>query len=97
MGQAAPASKTIEGREIILRDDAGTARLTLRVTKGGPIIGLFDSKGKVLAGLGGMEFGANFSLYDEKNRPRVMVGSTPNVESGLVIYDEDGETVFSKP
>lgn len=50
MGQAGPKTKTLEAEELILRDGNGKARMTLRVTKHGPMIGLFDATSNLQAG-----------------------------------------------
>ena len=98
MGQAAPKPTTVEARELILRDENGKARMTLRVTKHGPILGLFDAAGEVQAGLGALGGGAvNLTLYDSKTKPRVMLGSVAGSDPGILILNQAGSTVFSKP
>ena len=98
MGQAAPRTKTIEAEELILRDENGKARMTLRVTKHGPMVGLFNATGEVQAGLGALEGGAvNLTLYDGNAKPRVMVGSVRTGDPGILILNAQGDTVFAKP
>ena len=101
LGQAAPKSGTIDAREVILRDDDGKARMTLRVTKHGPMIGLFDGNEQPRAGLGAFDhLPANLTLYDASGRPRIALGSgSPqrNAEPGILILNADGREIFSKP
>ena len=97
MGQAAPAGKTIKGKEIILSNDAGVELLKLRATEHGPLIALFDKEGNAQAGLGAFGDGASLTLFDEKGRPRVMVGTVGTDEPGIVILDENGQETFSRP
>jgi hypothetical protein len=98
MGQAAPSHKTIDARELILRDDGGTPRIKLFVTDHGPMLSMIRANGKPQVGLGLGENGiANLSLFDKKGQARVALGAFGPGDPGIVILDYEGKTVWSAP
>ena len=96
MGQAPPFGKTLEGNEVLLRDNNGTTVLKLRATKHGPAISLHDEDGNARALLAASGRGASFFIYDEEGNPRIVLGAG-SFEPVIKILDKDGEAVFSKP
>src|SRR5262249_25165094 len=98
-GQAAPKAKTIDAQEIVLRDDAGKARLRLSASEHGGQIGFFDAGDKPRIGIGALDIGPNLTMYDESRRARILLGSGSTQTTdhpGLVIWDADGKEVFAK-
>ena len=98
MGQAAPRYGTIDARELILRDDAGTPRIKLFVTDHGPMLSMIHVDGKPQVGLGLGERGtANLTLFDANGQARVGLGSVGAGEPRILILGHEGETLWSAP
>jgi hypothetical protein len=84
LGQAAPAGEVIEGREIILRDDTGKARVVLSAADTGqPLIALTDDTGKIRAG-----------LTMKKGGPGLFLRNADGVEELRVALDSAGPAVM---
>jgi hypothetical protein len=96
MGQA-PAKKTVEANEFILRDDSGNVRAKLSMVipagaaPGSPVspqLALIDDKGKERVKLDGNYYTPGLSLYDSQSRYRGFFGEVLGSDM-LFLQDEN--------
>ena len=79
LGQAAPGGEVIEGREIILKDDAGKTRVLLSASHSGqPLIALTDDTGEIRAGLTMKKGGPGLFLRNADGKEELRVALDPS-------------------
>jgi hypothetical protein len=94
MGQA-PASKTVEANEFILRDNSGNvrARLSMDEARSSPEMVLLDEKGrtriKLERGIGSMS-GGIISVFDSQGQQRGLFSARDIVGGGISLLDSQG-------
>jgi hypothetical protein len=83
--------RTIEARQIALKDDEGHTRAVLGMRSAGPGLTLYDADGdKVWALLTVLQTGPVLGLYDTGGTTRVLLGVTPKGAT-LNFNDEEGK------
>ncbi len=88
MGQA-PATRTVEANEFVLRDESGRVRGRLSMTDSGPALSLYDQNGHIRIMLDVLASGPGLSLLDANGKIRLVL----TVEAsgpGLALVDENG-------
>jgi hypothetical protein len=81
--------RTIEARQIALKDDQGNTRAVLEMRSAGPGLTLYDAEGdKVQALLTVLRTGPVLGLYDADGTTRVLLGVTPK---GATLSFNDAE------
>jgi hypothetical protein len=95
IGQAKSQWKA-EAEMFILKDAEGKVRAELGMAVHGPHLAFYDAAGTRRAVLGIVQKGPGLFFLDTTQKRRVAIGV---VEKGpvLLLFDEDGNTVFSKP
>lgn len=95
LGQATPQWK-VEAERFVLKDADGKVRAELGMAGHGPLLALYDEDGARRAVFGIAERGPGIFFLDAIQKRRVALGV---VEKGpvLVLFDEHGNAVFSKP
>lgn len=71
----APAKKTVEANEFILRDSRGNVRVRLSVDVDTPEIAFFDERGAQELTLGSSKLGGLITIFDQKGLPSMMLMS----------------------
>ena len=85
MGQA-PATRTVEANDFVLKDESGKVRGRLYMTALGPSFALLDENGKQRASLGVLADMPGLSLFDANGRGRVGLVNGPS-GPGLALFD----------
>lgn len=95
IGQATSQWK-VEAERFVLKDTDGKIRAELGMAGHGPLLALYDKDGARRAVFGIAERGPGIFFLDAIQKRRVALGV---VEKGpvLVLFDENGNAVFSKP
>ena len=95
IGQATPQWK-VEAERFVIKDAEGKVRAELGMAGHGPLLALYDEDGTRRAVFGIAEKGPGIFFFDAIQKRRVDLGVA---EKGpvLVLYDENGNAVFSKP
>jgi len=90
-GAATHKGRTVEARQIALKDEAGNTRAVLGMRSAGPGLALYDANGnKVQALLTVLETGPTLGLYDADGTARVLLGVTPKGAT-LAFNDPEGK------
>ncbi len=76
----------LEVRSLVLKDDAGRMRASLRMEEGAPFLVLWDEEGKERASLGGLK-SSGLSLSDAEGRKRISIAVLHDGSPGLALYD----------
>jgi hypothetical protein len=91
MSAAGHKGRTVEAKQMVLKDDAGTTRAVLGMRSAGPGLALYDANGdKVQALLTVLQTGPVLGLYDADGTTRVLLGVTPKGVT-LTFNDADGK------
>jgi hypothetical protein len=91
MSAAGHKGRTIEARQIVLKDDEGNTRAVLGMRSAGPGLTLYDSGGdKAQALLAVLQTGPVLGLYDADGNTRVLLGVTPKGAT-LTFNDAEGK------
>jgi hypothetical protein len=91
MSAAGHKGRTIEARQIVLKDDEGNTRAILGMRSAGPGLTLYDANGdKVQALLAVLQTGPVLGLYDASGTTRVLLGATPKGAT-LTFNDAEGK------
>ncbi len=88
MGQA-PATRTVEANEFILKDADGRQRAKLSIGIAGPALTLDDENGRMRAWVGATPFGGFVSLSSGNQNARIILSSAKG-RASLIVTDEDG-------
>jgi hypothetical protein len=89
MSAAGHKGRTIEARQIVLKDDEGNTRAVLGMRSAGPGLTLYGPDGdKVQALLAVLQTGPALGLYDADGTTRVLLGATPK---GATVTFNDAE------
>jgi len=91
MSAAGHKGRTIEARQIVLKDDEGNTRAVLGMRSAGPGLTLYGADGdKVQALLTVLQTGPVLGLYDADGTTRVLLGVTPKGAT-VTFNDADGK------
>jgi hypothetical protein len=91
MSAAGHKGRTVEARQVVLKDDEGNTRAILGMRSAGPGITLYDANGdKVQALLTVLQTGPVLGLYDADGTTRVLLGVTPKGAT-LTFNDAEGK------
>jgi hypothetical protein len=89
MSAAGHKGRTVEAKQMVLKDDAGITRAVLGMRSAGPGLALYDANGdKVQALLTVLQTGPVLGLYDADGTTRVLLGVTPK---GVTLTFNDAE------
>jgi len=87
---SAHKGRTVEARQIALKDEAGNTRAVLGMRSAGPGLALYDANGnKVQALLTVLQTGPTLGLYDADGTTRVLLGVTSKGAT-LAFNDPEG-------
>jgi hypothetical protein len=88
---AAHKGRTLEARQIALKDEDGNTRAVLGMRSAGPGLELYDANGiKVQALLAVLRTGPTLGFYDADGTTRVLLGVTPKGAT-LAFNDAEGK------
>ena len=91
MSAAGHKGRTVEARQVVLKDDAGNTRAVLGMRSAGPGLTLYGPDGdKVEALLTVLQTGPVLGLYDADGTTRALLGVTPKGAS-LTFNDAEGK------
>jgi hypothetical protein len=91
MSAAGHKGRTVEARQVVLKDDEGNTRAILGMRSAGPGLTLYDANGdKVQALLAVLQTGPVLGLYDADGTTRVLLGVTPKGVT-LTFNDTEGK------
>jgi hypothetical protein len=91
MGASGHKGRTVEARQIVLKDDEGNTRAVLGMRSAGPGLTLYDANGdKAQALLTVLQTGPVLGLYDSDGTTRVLLGVTPKGAT-LTFNDAEGK------
>ena len=91
MSAAGHKGRTVEARQIVLKDDEGHTRAVLGMRSAGPGLALYGAEGdKVQALLTVLQTGPVLGLYDADGTTRALLGVTPKGAS-LTFNDAEGK------
>ncbi|MGH7934646.1 MAG: hypothetical protein ACREQN_16005 [Candidatus Binataceae bacterium] len=89
--RASHAPKSMTAQEFALVDNSGKTRALLHLNAAGaPVLDLFDTNGKLRAGLGIANDGVGLRLTDPQGATRVLLAVSGDGVAALRLYDAQG-------